>query len=188
MTVAGGFRFNKQDVDLFVRLLREGDAAFLETVRSEWTKAGLGFIGVIQRKYMTGRPGLKIGTGALRNQTWFPYAKVEGNDVRAGIEASGPGKRYARVHEYGATIRPIRATSLRFVVTEKVYASSIKTKKVREIKGARTENVVFAKQVKIPQRTRIREELHLSGFQLYVRGVKNALQVYRGKPAGKAAG
>lgn len=176
MTVAVRFGWSAQDVNWLHAMVKSKDLRFFKLVVSAWNRAGLYFIGHIVKTQMRGRPGLKVGTGALGN-SWYPLTeqRPSSHDVVGRILTNS---KYARIHQYGGKIVPRRAKALRFTVSERVYASSLKTKQSREVRSARSEKTVLAKSVKIPKRLHVLESFRDDGLKIYARELREAMQTF----------
>lgn len=85
--------------------------------------------GAWQRARMRGRPGLKRRSGELARS--FDAQDVSGQGLGQVAAKAFTTSRYARVHEFGAIIRPVRARWLRFQVGRGRAAEWVTTKQVR---------------------------------------------------------
>lgn len=176
MTINVRFGWSAQDVNWLHAMVKAKDLRFFKLVVSAWNKAGLYFIGHIVKTQMRGRPGLKVGHGALSG-SWYPATeqKPSSHDVIGRITTNS---KYARIHQYGGKIVPRRAKALRFISSERVYASSLKTRQSREVRSARTEKTVFARSVRIPKRLHVLEAFRDEGIKIYARELREAMQLF----------
>lgn len=96
-----------RDVGARARGLRQ---ATKDTVVAETKKTGEYMVGTARSKYLSGRPGLNVGTGNLRSRiTWETSESDNYIDLTLGTNVV-----YARIHELGGTIFPKKGLYLRF--------------------------------------------------------------------------
>jgi len=60
------------------------------------------FLSKVIREQMQGRPGLKVGTGNLRRSWVVSSSRIDATTISIKL---GTRTKYARIHQYGGTIR-----------------------------------------------------------------------------------
>ena len=95
------------------------------------------------REQMTGRPGLKRQTGTLARSWHVRVRRIGNTDARARLATS---TKYAKIHQYGGTIRPNKKKYLRFKFPDGHW--------------------ITVRSVKIPKRLRVIEDFKKSGLPM----------------------
>lgn len=134
------FQFKMQE-DISALFQRFPDV-LKQAVATDIQRQSLYFIGHIQKTQMTGRPGLNVQTGKLRRD-WFAKTGIVNGVLTVRVWST---TKYLPTHEFGATIRPKTARALRFKV------------------GGRW---VFAQEVTIPRRLRLRDAFQHEALTRY---------------------
>ncbi len=184
------------DVSKLRQAIKSRNVAFLRAVRANWAKSALGFISKIQTTQMSGRPGLRVISGLLRNSWHQNTVVISGKDVNSRIYTS---VRYARVHEYGSPSKEIPAIIIpprqqilhmktvrtrhglfgmkpggnRFIKTPRPATSATTARNYR----SKLVNMK-AHQIKIPQRLHVRDAWRQEGLKEYTVGLAEALKSY----------
>ncbi len=95
------------------------DAKLKEKIRKGLDRAAITLQNGIKKQLSTNpspsRPGKSPGvkTGALRRSIQVDRTKI--NELSVGV---GSNLKYARIHEYGGVITPVRAKALKFPVAD----------------------------------------------------------------------
>jgi hypothetical protein len=174
------FSWGGKDVAALREVIKRRDAMFLEALRKGWQRAGLGFIGFIVKNQMRGRPGLRVGHGQLWN-SWVPVTTVQATakefDATSRI---GTDVKYARIHQYGGTIRPKRGRFL-YVPTSDAGRANHRLGGNPTREGLQYgRDYVLKRSVHIPKRLHVLETYKVEGLALYVRELQRALNAFKG--------
>ena len=94
-----------------------------DTITTRMNLFGRALVLRSREAYLSGRPGLQAVTGNLRRSIRY---QISGNENEKTI-TFGTNVVYARIHEYGGTIQPVRARLLYFKVGGKsIFAKSVR--------------------------------------------------------------
>lgn len=130
------------------------------------------FLGIVQKKYYSGRPGLNAPTGTLR-RAWYMRTLVSGKggfDTSVRLSNSMP---YAHIHETGGKIKAKNGGYLCFPVKNISYR--IKTMKSGKHAKKTTTSWVKVKEVDIPKRTDVIGEFGRTGIAIISREVSRSV-------------
>ena len=144
----------KDNTQKFIKSLsfRYGKA---KTLSKNALKLGLtDYSSYIQKEQMTGRPGLKVGTGDLRRSWFVTNANNIGNDFSVKLATRSV---YARIHQFGGIIKAKTAKYLKF-----------------KINGS----WISKKQVTIPKRLMVYEEFETKGKDFILDRLNHAISIF----------
>ena len=146
----------KTNIKAFTKALENKNSRLGKGARLAMVRGMRFYEGKMIAEQMTGRPGLKTQTGQLRN-SWQIRTEEKG-DVGFSVSL-GTSVVYARIHQFGGTIKP----KIKEFLVFKIDGQFIKTK-----------------EVTIPKRLRILEDFEKSGKQIIRRelvdGIRKALK------------
>ena len=165
--MSGAITHNFEDAANKLRALQ----ARIQSVGTRAMHKGMDiFLGQCIRKYYAGRPGLNAPTGTLW-RGWHISSWMGGDDSIVKLANS---QKYARIHEYGGTIKAKNGGWLVFPISNVSY-------RVKPTKRGTHSRVVSTQWVKvrsvtIPKRTDVLGEYGRTGYNIIKSQVETALQ------------
>lgn len=162
--------FSDAEAKRLAEFLRKKGPQMLALIRGHWVKSSFAFISLVVKTQMSGRPGLRRKTGALA-RSWFPLVQEIGkSDLSARVITDSS---YARIHQYGGTIRRAGHTrNLKFRVNKRGVSRFAKSGKENRTQDAH----VGSYAITIPKRLNVIEEFNVSGKKLYIEDVRQAMK------------
>jgi hypothetical protein len=150
----------KSNIDYVIKSLEAKKQGSTQLLYRAMQTASALFIGQLQLKYYSGRPGLKVQSGAARR--WQQQTTIEESDIVSTIYPFPTAQKYIQAHDnsrgqtgFTGVIVPKKSKFLRFKIEGKW---------------------IFAKKVFLPIRTFVNEFYKSIGVEIFKRQIQKALK------------
>lgn len=164
------------DSSKVLEFFRNRREKFNEDMTNAMRRSGREFIGYIQQKEYSGRPGLEVQSDALRGG-WQETTSGSGGDIATTITPGSTSKRYARAHDKSRTFDGWIRPKVKEYLCFKVHASTrIFSKAGKRLKrSVREFSWVKVKQVFLPVRTDVVGDFAGRGREIFTANINTAL-------------
>ena len=181
----------KSNIDKFIKDLDKKKIKAVNAAHTGLMQGMRSYENQMIKEQMTGRPGLKSGTGALRG-SWFIESKQYGNDFSVSLATRS---KYAKIHQDGGTLT---STGKMFSIPLTPAARKRWPREWSDLKliprkgkspllatlykkgGIKKVHYVLKRKITIPKRLYIPEKFLTQGRDLIMRSLRLQVRKYFG--------